>query len=241
MGGKAVYLCSSHCEIRAVTQAEFKQFIQKNSYLDLASGSIFGMLIHKSFGLGTLGINTTSLHPMCSSPWERKMETSRLQSVNSFSDQSFLTRSVLAAHLWGPEVFQTWPCFAASPCMGQEVSEETCPLDVQTITNEPLLENTLLMKPSAYSLTHRGADEADKPPLVFKKQVSSMYKCSFPVAPWLYPSGMFCWACGGSAPRKAQLRHDSPTSTAHLLCVFTWFMATCWKYMCRCMCMYMNK
>lgn len=68
-------------EIWAVSQAEFKQFIQKNSYLDLASGCIFGMWIHKSFGLGTVRINTTSFHPMCSSPQERKMETSRLYNL----------------------------------------------------------------------------------------------------------------------------------------------------------------
>lgn len=99
-------------------------------------------------------------------------------------------------------------------------------LDVQTMTNDHLLENALRMKPSACSLTHPGADEADKAPLLFKNQVSPMYKCSFPVAPLLYPPGMFCWACWGSAPRKAQPRHASPTSTApHLLCVFTWFMA----------------
>lgn len=91
-----------------------------------------------------------------------------LQSINSFSDQSFLTHSGLAAHLLGPAVFQTRPWFAASPCTGQEMSEETCPLDVQTITNDQLLENTLLMKPSAHSLTHLRADEADKSPLVFK-------------------------------------------------------------------------
>lgn len=53
--------------------------------------------------------------------------------------------------------------------MGQEMSEESRPLDVQTITNDQLLENTLLMKPSAYSLTHLRADDAEKSPLVFKK------------------------------------------------------------------------
>lgn len=122
--------------------------------------------------------------------------------------------------------------------MGQEMSEESRPLDVQTITNDQLLENTLLMKPSAYSLTHLRADDAEKSPLVFKNQVSPVYKCSFPVAPLLYPSGMFCWACCGLAPRKALPRHNSPPSTGHLLSVFTWFMATRWKDMCRCVCIY---
>lgn len=47
-------------EVLAVSQAEFKQFIQKNSYFNFASGCLFGMQIHKSFGLGTVGTNTNS-------------------------------------------------------------------------------------------------------------------------------------------------------------------------------------
>lgn len=153
-------------EIWAVSQAEFKQFIQKNSYLDLASGCISGMRIHKSFGLGAAGRNMTSFHPMCSSPMRKKDGNLR-----SFYKRFF----------W-PVIFNLF-CSGYSSFGSSSVSNTTMVscipvhgpgngwgnLDVQTITNDQLLENTLLVKPSAHGLTHSRADEADESPLVFKK------------------------------------------------------------------------
>lgn len=58
------------------------------------------------------------------------------------------------------------------PCAwAGEMVEKTCPLDVQTITNDQLLENILPMKLSVYSLTHLKADLEDKSPLMFKKKI----------------------------------------------------------------------
>lgn len=76
------------------------------------------------------------------------------------SDQSFLTQSVLAFYHLGPAVFQMQPRFNSQYlcAWAGETTEETCPLDVQTITNDQLLENIFLMKPSMYSLTHLKAD-----------------------------------------------------------------------------------
>lgn len=120
------------------------------------------MQIHKPLGLGTVGINRSSFHPVCSSP-------PQAESFKPLSDHSFLTQSILAFYLLGPAVFQTQPWFyPLHPCVrGGEMAGETCPLDVQTLTNPQLLEITPLTKASVCSLSHRKADCEDKSPRVY--------------------------------------------------------------------------